>query len=228
MPSPADMPGAGFGPTFIEPTPVPDAIVDDPTPVATAPAEPKAKKDKSAPPWGSDEEFDPEKAWKLIQNLRGETEQYKEYKNKAAPILEEHERLRRASQTELEQAREDINALSAREQAWRSKAVSAEAKSHAATFIDADAAMALVGDLSNLITEDGIDSDAIAARFEQLAADKPHLVKPDPTPPRFTPNRAQGQSGTGQIPIDAQISAAQERGDLMTAIALKQARRYNQ
>ena len=219
MPSPADMPGA---------TPEPDAIIDDPTPVATVPAEPepaKGKKDKAAPPWGSDDDFQPDKAWKLIQNLRAEAEQYK---NKAAPILEEHERLRRASQTELEQAREDLNALSAREQAWRSKAVSAEAKSHAAAFIDSDAALALVGDLSHLITDDGIDTDAIAARFEQLAADKPHLIKPDPTPPRFTPNRSQGQSGTGQIPIDAQISAAQERGDLMTAIALKQARRYNQ
>ena len=216
MPSPADMPGAA---------PEPDAITDDPTPVATAPAEPKAKKDKAAPPWGSDDDFNPEKAWKLIQNLRSETEQYK---NKAAPILEEHERLRRASQTELEQAREDISALSAREQAWRAKAVASEAKTHAGTFIDADAAMALVGDLSHLITEDGIDSDAIAARFEQLAAEKPHLIKPDPTPPRFTPNRAQGQSGTGQIPIDAQISAAQERGDLMQSIALKQAKRYNQ
>ena len=76
MPSPADMPGA---------TPEPDAIIDDPTPVATAPAEPEpatGKKDKAAPPWGSDDDFQPDKAWKLIQNLRAEAEQYK---NKAAP-----------------------------------------------------------------------------------------------------------------------------------------------
>ena len=214
------MPGANAGPESD------DLIPADPTPAAAAPAEPdqatKGKKDKSAPPWGSDEDFKPDKAWKLIQNLRAESEQYK---NKAAPILEEYERLRRASQSELEQVREDLTAISEREALWRAKAVAASAESMASKFIDADAALALVGDLSHYVTADGIDSDAIAARFEQLAEDKPHLLKQEP---RFTPNRGQGQSGTGQIPIDAQISAAQDRGDLMTSIALKQAKRYAQ
>ena len=207
--TPNDMPGAASEP--VEP-----AAVDP-----TENAEPTPKTEK-APPWGSDEDFQPDKAWKLIQNLRAEADQYK---NKAQPILEEHERLRRASQTELEQVREDLNQIAEREAAWRAKAVSAEAKSLAAQFIDADAAMALVGDLSHLVTEDGIDTHAIAERFQQLANDKPHLLKPEPG---FRPNRGQGQSGTGQIPIDAQISAAQDRGDLITSIALKQAKRYAQ
>lgn len=215
--TPNDMPGASTE----APAPAPE-----PTPAAAAPdtAEPpaKPKKDKSAPPWGSDDDFQPDKAWKLIQNLRAEAA---EYKAKAQPVLEEHERLRRASQTELDRAREDLNAIAAREQAWRSKAVSAEAKSLADRFIDSDAAVALVGDLSAFANPDGVDTESLKARFEQLAADKPHLLK---QPPGFTPNRAQSQSGTGQIPIDAQISAAQDRGDLITAIALKQAKRYNQ
>ena len=92
-------------------------------------------------------------------------------------------------------------------------------------FIDADAAIALVGDLSGFADTDGVDIEALRSRFDQLANDKPHLLKP---PPGFTPNRAQSQSGTGQIPIDAQINAAQERGDLITSIALKQAKRYAQ
>ena len=205
----------------------PPAPAPEPTPAAAAPdnTEPpaKPKKDKgSPPPWGSDDDFQPDKAWKLIQNLRAEAA---EYKAKAQPVLEEHERLRRASQTELDRAREDLNAIAEREQAWRNKAVSAEAKSLADQFIDADAAIALVGDLSGFADTDGVDIEALRSRFDQLAHDKPHLLKP---PPGFTPNRAQSQSGTGQIPIDAQINAAQERGDLITSIALKQAKRYAQ
>jgi hypothetical protein len=207
------------GKTAVTPNDMPGASSEPVEPAAQEAPETTGEK---PPPWGSDDEFDPNKAWKLIQNLKAEAA---EYKNKAQPIIEEHERLRRASQTELEQAREDLNALSAREQAWRFKAVSAEAKSLAAQFIDSDAAMALVGDLTSCVTEDGIDADAIAARFQQLAADKPHLLKQEPG---FKPNRGQGQSGTGQIPIDAQISAAQQRGDLMSSIALKQAKRYAQ
>ena len=177
--TPNDMPGAS--------SPSGDPATVDPTENATTP-DPKAEK---LPPWGSDEEFQPDKAWKLIQNLRAEAA---EFKSKAQPVLEEHERLRRASQTELEQVREDLNAIAEREAAWRAKAVAAEAKTLAAQFIDADAAMALVGDLSNCVTEDGIDTEAIADRFNYLASNKPHLLKQEP---RFTPNRAQGQSGTG-------------------------------
>ena len=76
-----------------------------------------------------------------------------------------------------------------------------------------------------ILAQAGVDIEALRSRFDQLANDKPHLLKP---PPGFTPNRAQSQSGTGQIPIDAQINAAQERGDLITSIALKQAKRYAQ
>jgi hypothetical protein len=235
-------------------SPTPNAMPGArPAPDEEPASEPAAE--TKTPPWGSDEEFQPDRAWELITKLRQETAEYKnlvnsdeaakkalestrqlkklqtqldqltEYKSKADPVLEEHERLRRASQTELDRAREDLEALSAREAAWRNKAVAAEAHSAAARFIDADAAMALVGDLSSFAGPDGVDSEALHARFDQLAADKPHLLK---APPGFTPNRAQGQSGTGQIPIDAQISAAQDRGDLITAIALKQAKRYAQ
>ena len=187
----------------------PPAPAPEPTPAAAAP-------DNTEPP------AKPKKDWKLIQNLRAEAA---EYKAKAQPVLEEHERLRRASQTELDRAREDLNAIAEREQAWRNKAVSAEAKSLADQFIDADAAIALVGDLSGFADTDGVDIEALRSRFDHLANDKPHRLKP---PPGFTPNRAQSQSGTGQIPIDAQINAAQERGDLITSIALKQAKRYAQ
>ena len=215
--TPNDMPGAAEAPDSA-PEPTPAAAAPD---NAESPAKPKKDK-KSPPPWGSDDDFQPDKAWKLIQNLRAEAA---DYKAKAQPVLEEHERLRRASQTELDRAREDLNAIAEREQAWRTKAVSAEAKSLADQFIDADAAIALVGDLSGFADSDGINVEALRSRFDQLANDKPHLLK---QPPGFTPNRAQGQSGTGQIPIDAQINAAQERGDLLTSIALKQARRYAQ
>jgi hypothetical protein len=45
------------------------------------------KQDEQEPPWGSDEEFDPGKAWKLIQDVRGDLSKIKaerdDYKTKA-------------------------------------------------------------------------------------------------------------------------------------------------
>lgn len=48
-----------------DPTPTPEPAPTDP-PAASGPAEPAAKQ----PPWGDPENFNPEKAWELIQSLR--------------------------------------------------------------------------------------------------------------------------------------------------------------
>lgn len=60
---------------------------------------PKPKEKEQSPPWGSDEEFDPEKAWKLIQNLRSEKEQLK-------PLADKAKELEDAQKTEVERASE--------------------------------------------------------------------------------------------------------------------------
>ena len=72
-------------------------------PAAQAATEPKPTDGKPKPPWGSDEEFDPEKAWKLIQNLRSEKEQLK-------PLADKAKELEDAQKTEQERLTEKLTA----------------------------------------------------------------------------------------------------------------------
>lgn len=58
---------------------------------------------QTKPPWGSDDEFNPEKAWKLIQNLRGDVE---ELKPKAAKLRE----LEDAEKTEAQRLKDQLEA----------------------------------------------------------------------------------------------------------------------
>lgn len=44
------------------------------------------KGEEQKPPWGSDEEFDPERAWRLIQNLRQEKDELKPLADKAKEL----------------------------------------------------------------------------------------------------------------------------------------------
>lgn len=233
MPNPADMPGAqpspitaggggGGGGATASFTSVSLPQEEQPAPQPGAPeATPKA--DAPKPPWGSDEEFNPQRAWDLIQNLRGDID-----KHKAAtdPIVAEHERLRRASMEEADRLKEDNATLATRESTWRSEAVRSKAEALATgKFIDTDTALALIGDLSVFATDTGVDVDSLTAALELLAVNKPFLVAQPPAQ-GLRPNKAQGQSGTGPIPLDMQIKAAQERGDLATSIALKQQMKY--
>jgi hypothetical protein len=213
------MPGAQQAPTPAATT-APAGEANTPTPpAAAAPA-------AMTPPWGSDAEFNPERAWNLIQNVRGENDQLKQKIAAAQPAIDAIEQKRREEQGELATAREDLTRATEREAGWRAQAISAAAKSQAGDrFIDADAALALIGDVSGFVDGDKIDTAKITAALDKLAADKPHLVK-QPVPQGFTPNRGQGQSGTVPTSLDAQIKAAQDRGDVMGSIALKQQQLY--
>lgn len=221
-PTPNAMPGASPAPVVTPPPvatePPPAAAASPAAPVAAPPVPPADPTPADAPkaPWeASGEPFDPQRAWNLIQNLRGDLD-------KAKPVLDEHERLRQASQTDLERAKEELDAATGREETWRNQAIRAQAEQMAAgKFVSTKAAVAMIGDLSEFGTPEGIDTPKLQARLDQLAAEEPSLVVPQ-GPPGFTPNRGQGQSGTGQIPLDAQIKAAQERGDFATSIALQQ------
>jgi len=71
---------------------------------------------------------------------------------------------------ETERLQEDLKAVNLREQTWRSEAVRAKAESLAAgKFVDAETALALVGDLSQFTTDSGIDATKLTARLDQLA-----------------------------------------------------------
>jgi molecular chaperone GrpE (heat shock protein) len=192
-----------------------------PTPVPTTqePPAPKPSEPDSRPPWEkSGQPFDAERAWKLIQNKEKDLA---DLKAKTEPIVAEWEQLRRASQTDQERLTEDLNSVTAERDNWRNRAIRADARALADRFIDADAALALIGDLSEFAGADGVDTSKLTARFDALAADKPHLVKADPQPPGFTPNRAQGQSGNGALTPSQMASQAEASGDFKTAGRLK-------
>ncbi len=210
-PTPNQMPGAqasggqGAQPDPAAPQP---PVADAPVPApASAPAgAPAPAAAAPTPPWGSPEEFNPERAWSLIQNLRAENADAKTKLTEAQPILDAHEQSRRAEQGELSTAREDLVKANQRGDSWRDRAVRAEARALADTrFIDADAALALIGDVSDLATDTGVDTTKLQQRLDQLATDKPHLVK-SPAPQGFTPNRGQGQSGNGPL-TSSQLAA---------------------
>jgi hypothetical protein len=90
-PTPNAMPGAAAP---VQPAaPAPEAP-QQPPPEAPATA-PLPTQSDSRPPWEkAGVEFDPEKAWQLIQNVKGELN---EYKTRTDPIVAEREQLRRAS-----------------------------------------------------------------------------------------------------------------------------------
>jgi hypothetical protein len=66
---------------------------------------PPAPDKAEAPPWGSDDEFDPRKAWNLIQNLRKEKAEAAELKRKVAEYesanLTERERLEKERESAI-------------------------------------------------------------------------------------------------------------------------------
>lgn len=55
------------------------------------------------PPWGSDENFDPKRAWKLIQDVRGDLDKVKSDRDAAQAKVKEHEDATKSDQEKLEE-----------------------------------------------------------------------------------------------------------------------------
>lgn len=172
-----------------------------PTPADVAPKAPEpaaAAPNADAPPWGDD--FDAEKAWNLVQNLRSDKERLQQrpaLTDEQKAKLAEYDRLAEASKSELEKAQEAAQKNEARAQALLDRTVKAEVKALASQgFADPEDAAAFL-DLSKYATGDGdVDSAAIAADLSALLERKPHLGKsPESRTP--APNPAQGSSGSG-------------------------------
>lgn len=236
-PTPSQMPGAQAAAAPVPAPPAPPAAPPA-APAAPAPA-PAPGTDPQAPattpaPWEANgEPFDPERAWNLIQNLRGENQGLK---GQLTPLQEAAEQARRAEQGEIATMTEDLGKANQRGDTWRDSAVRYKAEVLAATakFRDPSDAITMLGDLSGFVDGDSIDDTALAERINTLAAEKSYLLADGSTPPPppaggLEPNRGQGQSGAGAAAtLDAQIAAAQARGDITTAIALKQQKHFQQ
>lgn len=62
----------------------------------------------STPPWGSDDKFDPERAWRLIENLREEREALKTERDTFKTKATEHERSQMSEVQRLEAERDEL------------------------------------------------------------------------------------------------------------------------
>lgn len=184
---------------------------DDPEPSAPNPA--------GEPPWGSDENFDPQKAWKLIQNLRSEKgveelEKERQERQKLAEQLEKLTPLQKIAEalgqgdpekgkTDLEQLTERLSKheeelASEREARWRAEVANEKG-------LTAEQAARLVGKTKEELAS---DADALKALFPSV----PGTPKPDPS---------QGGRGGAGIDLDSRIQEAQKKGDWKTVLSLQ-------
>jgi hypothetical protein len=177
---------------------------NNPAPEATTPAadapkptEPAAAAPE-APPWGED--FDAEKAWKLVQNLRSDKEALTKRETltpEQKAKLSEYDKVLESQKTAEQKAQDAVVAAEKRAEALVARAVKAEVKALAAEgFADPEDASAFL-DLTKYAAADGdVDAAAIKSDLADLLARKPHLGK-SPTSRVPAPNPAQGSSGSG-------------------------------
>lgn len=153
-------------------------------------------------PWGDDDNFDADKAKKLIANLRGENTKLKnrpvltdEHQQKLA----EFERFQQANQTELERVQGDLTRWQTEAESWRKAAVGSKIQALAAeSFADPTDAIAALGDQNFLDAGGQIDEAAIKRELDGVLKVKPHWAKPVDTTPRApAPSTAQGSSANG-------------------------------
>jgi len=174
---------------------------------------------QDAPPWGDD--FDPERAWNLVKNLREDNA-----KLKSRPVLDEvaqqklaeYDSWAQASKSELERAQEQIARFQQDAQSWRTRAVSSRVETLAsADFADPSDALSAI-DPSSYIGVDGeIDETRLKTDLAGVLERKPHWRKTaaEPPGPRVpAPNLAQGSGGTTASANPAETFAALIRGRL--------------
>ncbi|MGF4045732.1 hypothetical protein ACX800_09980 [Paenarthrobacter nitroguajacolicus] len=117
---------------------------------------------------------------RIIQDRlkRAKPADYDDLKSKAA----EYDKYKESSKTEQQKAIEAARAEGAQEVTGKftTRIVNADIRATAATlgFSDPQDAIALFGDISKVeITDDGPDAKAIKARLDEIAKDKPYLLK---------------------------------------------------
>lgn len=168
---------------------------------------------QQAPPWGDD--FDAEKAWKLIQDLRGDKE-----KLQARPILDddakrkltEYDKLVESQKTEAQKLADETARWQSEAEKWRATSVGATVKALAATdFADPDDAVRNLDPGKYLDAGGVIDEKQIQADLAALLDAKPHYRRTEAVSGARAPkpNPAQGSGVNGKAaPDPAQEFAA--------------------
>lgn len=169
---------------------VPEKVEDSP-----------AKADPSpTPPWG--DEFDAEKAWNLVQNLRSDNKKLSGREVLSADAkqkLAEYDKLVEASKSDLERLQDSVSAEKARADRLLTSAVASKVEAQAASlFADPSDAAAFLN-LDEYAKPDGtVDSDKIKADLADLLTRKPHLGRTEEArEPK--PYSGQGASSSGPV-----------------------------
>lgn len=153
------------------------------TPAQPDPAAPAPAPAAETPPWGAD--FDADKAWKLIQNLRSDKEKLSAREvltDEQKTRLAEYDKTVEASKTELQKAQEAAGKVPTLEADNLRLQVALE--------------KGLTGDRAELIARlQGSTKEELAADADKLLALLAPGAPAEPQPPR--PNPAQGASATG-------------------------------
>jgi hypothetical protein len=192
-----------------EQTPAPPA---PPAPAApAAPAQPASGAPSTAPekqpPWGKPENFNPDKAWELIQNLRSEKGGDPSLKTELEQLRQQQQSQRDALAAALgvkpeetsdsDKLAQQIESLRGQILTSEKRALSVEFKvpEHMLTASDADGLRKQASDLAEF---------AKAAHYAAVTN------QPAPPPPAFQPHPGQGQGG-GPMTPEAQAAAEYEK-----------------
>ena len=189
-----------------------------------------AKKGATTPPWGTAEEFDPEKAWNLIQSLRDDK---KKSDDKAIAAAVE------ATRKELTEGlgkalglipEEATDPVKLQAKIAESEASAKQAALELAVFRTAESANANASallDSRSFLTKvaaiDPTNSEALSAAIAEAVAENPLLVKGAPAAPAGTtmkPIPGQGGSAAPTLGLQAQIDAATAAGDTRALMRL--------
>jgi hypothetical protein len=166
------------------------------------------KQPDKAPPWGKPENFDADKAWELIQNLRTE-------KGGADPSLKSELDALRADQQKQRDAlatalgvkpeeTSDSDKLAQQIETLRGQIVSSERRALAVEFKVPEAMLTATD-------AEGMRQQATQlVEFAQASHYAALTAQPAPPPPAFAPNPGQGQGGGPQTP-EAQAAAEYEK-----------------
>lgn len=148
-------------------------------------------------PWGED--FEPEKAWKLVQNLREDNKKLSKREvltDDARTKLSEYDALVAASKTDIERMTDALAVEKARAEALRTTAVASKVEALAAKkFADPSDAIAFLDPTKYVSDSGSIDADAISADLADLLGRKPHLGRTEVGEPKPFPGQGASASG---------------------------------
>lgn len=155
------------------------AVPGDQEPSKTEPAaaDPKADDPKPAepkPPWGSDDDFDPKRAWSLITDLRSDLDKIKTDRNEAQAKVKGFEDANKSESQRLEEAKSNFEG-----RATKAEQDSARLRVALRKGLTETQAKRLVGE-----TEEDLDKDAdeLLADFKKDDDPKPGDDPKDPPP----------------------------------------------